>query len=164
MTLVFLGIGSNLERERHLGAGIRALGARFGTVQLSPVFESESVGFVGSPFFNLVAAVTTTLAVGELQQQLRAIEYAHGRCPDQRKYSPRTLDIDILTFGDLVGVVDGVVLPRPEILDNAFVLWPLALLAPDTLHPATGVSYARLWAGYDKSQQRLGQVNLTLSV
>jgi 2-amino-4-hydroxy-6-hydroxymethyldihydropteridine diphosphokinase len=159
MTVVFLGIGSNIDREKNLRAGVAALRTLFGEISVSPVFESESVGFAGSPFYNLVAKVETSFTVGDLQQQLRAIEYSHGRMPDQRKYSPRTLDIDILTFGESVGNVDGVVLPRAEILENAFVLWPLAVLAPESVHPVEMKRYAELWEAYDKSRQKLAVVD-----
>lgn len=159
MTVVFLGIGSNIDREENLRAGVAALRMLFGEIRVSPVFESESVGFAGSPFYNLVVQVETSFTVGELQQQLRAIEFSHGRMPDQRKYSPRTLDIDILTFGDSVGNVDGVLLPRAEILENAFVLWPLACLAPDSVHPVEMKRYAALWEAYDKSRQKLAVVD-----
>lgn len=162
MTEVFLGLGSNVKRERHLREGIKALREQFGSVRLSPVFESESVGFAGSPFYNLVVSIETALPVGALQQALRDIEYRLGRTPDQRKYSPRTLDIDMLTYGDVVGDVDGVRLPRDEILENAFVLWPLACLAPNNRHPQVQISYLQLWDAYDKSRQRLSQVGLVL--
>lgn len=162
MTQVFLGIGSNMDRERHLRAGMRALRVEFGELRLSPVFESESVGFKGSSFYNLVVMIDTALAVGELQGVLRRIEFAQGRRPDQRKFSPRTLDIDILTYGDCMGELDGVLLPRPEILENAFVLWPLACLAPDSVHPEVQKSFQQLWLAYDKTRQRLSKVELAL--
>lgn len=162
MAEVLLGLGSNVDRERHLREGVAALRELFGPVQLSPVFESDSVGFAGSPFFNLVVLIDSDWPVGKLQRQLREIEYRLGRSPSQRKYSPRTLDIDILTYGDLVGEFDGVMLPRGEILDNAFVLWPLACLVPSWLHPEVRRSYDELWQAYDKSRQRLLPVSLSL--
>lgn len=158
MTEVFLGVGSNMDREENLRAGLQSLADVFGDVVCSPVFESEAIGFAGSPFFNLVVRVETTLSVGELQRQLREIEFARGRLPDQRKYSPRTLDIDILTYGNHTGEIDGVILPRDEILENAFVLWPLACLAPESLHPVVEKNYRSLWEAYDKSRQRLSPV------
>lgn len=164
MTEVLLGLGSNVRREWHLREGLNALRAQFGGVELSPVFESASVGFAGAAFYNLVVRIDTTLPVGALQQALRAIEYALGRSPDQRKYSPRTLDIDILTYGDAVGEFDGVLLPRGEILDNAFVLWPLACLVPDNVHPVVQISYRQLWEAYDKSRQQLAPVSVELGL
>ncbi len=75
------------------------------------------------------------------------------------RFSARQLDIDILTYDDSVGTIDGVVLPRPEILENAFVLCPLAELSPDRLHPGVKRSYSSLWAAYDRTDQALKKVD-----
>ena len=153
MTKVYLGIGSNIEREKHIVAALDALAERFGRLQLSPVYESEAVGFAGDPFFNLVVGMDTNVPVAELARLLRDIEHSNGRVRSGERFGGRTLDIDILTYGAAVGVVNGVLLPREEILQNAFVLLPLAELAPDELHPVSGVSYAALWRRYDKPQR-----------
>ena len=70
-----------------------------------------------------------------------------------------TLDIDILTYDQCVGLVDGVALPRGEILFNAFVLWPLAEIAPDELHPLAALSYGELWQNYEHNRQALWPVS-----
>ena len=119
------------------------------------------MGFDGESFLNLVAAMETALPVGELAGILRDIEAQHGRVRGEKKFSSRTLDIDILTYGDRVGVIDGVELPRDEILKHAFVLVPLADLAPDAVHPVTGERYHALRAGKAFSGQRLWQVPFT---
>lgn len=155
MRQVFLGLGSNLERERHIRAGLLALKSVFGEIVFSRVYESESVGFKGSHFYNLVVSVQTDLTIIELLETLKKIENDNGRLRTGPKYSPRTLDIDILTYGDFVGVEAGVDLPRAEILENAFVLLPLSELAPAELHPLVKITYADLWAAYDKSLQYL---------
>jgi len=155
---VFLSLGSNIDREHNIRGGLDALAALFGTLQLSPVYESEAVGFDGAPFLNLVVAMQTDMPVGELAQALRDIEAAHGRTRGEKKFSSRTLDIDILTYGDVTGEVDGVSLPRDEILKHAFVLTPLADIAAEVLHPALKESYATLLARLDMSKQKLWQV------
>jgi 2-amino-4-hydroxy-6-hydroxymethyldihydropteridine diphosphokinase len=149
MARVYLGLGSNIERERYITAGLDALEMLFGHLELSPVYDCPAVGFDGQPFLNLVVGIETDLAVGELQKRLRHLEYEHGRPANATRNSPRQLDIDILTYDDLVGVIDGVELPRGEILENAFVLRPLADLAPDAKHPVVGESFAALWTGFD---------------
>ena len=161
MAQVYLGVGSNIERERYITAGLDALTQRFGELQFSPVYNSEAVGFEGQPFLNLVVALHTELDVGALAKELRHIEFEHGRPANASRYSPRQLDIDILTYDDLVGTIDGVELPRGEILENAFVLRPLADLAGDAVHPQVGETYAELWAAYDKGSQRIFRVPFT---
>lgn len=157
--LVFLSLGSNIDREHNLCGGLDALAGRYGAIELSPVYESEAVGFDGDPFINLVVSLYTDESVGELAQVLRDIEANHGRVRGEKKFSSRTLDIDILTYGDNVGEFDGVALPRDEIVKHAFVLKPLADLAPNALYPVTGVSYAQLLEEIDLSKQSLWVVS-----
>jgi 2-amino-4-hydroxy-6-hydroxymethyldihydropteridine diphosphokinase len=130
----------------------------FGPLALSPVYDSAAIGFEGQPFLNLVAGVDTALDVGDLARRLRHLEFEHGRPPNASRFSARQLDIDILTYGDASGLIDGVELPRGEILENAFVLCPLADLAPDDIHPVAGRTYRELWQNYDKSSQALVKV------
>ncbi|MBW7472337.1 2-amino-4-hydroxy-6-hydroxymethyldihydropteridine diphosphokinase [Marinobacter sp. M216] len=150
---VYISIGSNIDRERYVSAALDALGAWFGELDISPVYESEAVGFDGSPFLNLVVGVTTTLSVGELSRRFKQLEADNGRRRDVPKFSARTLDLDILTYGDQVGQIDGVELPRGEILKNAFVLRPLADIAPEVEHPVCGRKYRELWNDYNTGQK-----------
>ncbi len=157
MTRIYISLGSNIERVHHIRAGLDALHAEFGELTVSRVFESEAVGFAGRPFYNLVVGADTDLPLATLCQRLRAMEFAHGREPDAKKFAPRTLDLDLLLYGDLVCNIP-VALPRGEILTNAFVLWPLAELAPSLRHPVDGRTLDELWQGYDKASQRLSPI------
>jgi 2-amino-4-hydroxy-6-hydroxymethyldihydropteridine diphosphokinase len=141
----WVSLGSNQERERSIRAAVSALAERFGRLRLSPVYESAAEGFVGAPFLNLVAGFDTSLSVGQLREELRAIEAANGRERDGPRFAPRTLDLDLLTFGDRIGEIDGYRLPRDEILTYAFVLGPLADVAPQERHPCDGRTYSALW-------------------
>lgn len=154
MTTIYISLGSNIERDRHIRAGLDALHAEFGELRVSRVFESEAVGFNGRPFYNLVAAAETDLPLVTVCQRLRAMEFAHGREPDAKKFAPRTLDLDLLLYGDLVCDTP-LVLPRGEVLTNAFVLWPLAELAPNLRHPVDCRTMGELWQAYDKASQQL---------
>ncbi|MEM1113707.1 MAG: 2-amino-4-hydroxy-6-hydroxymethyldihydropteridine diphosphokinase [Pseudomonadota bacterium] len=156
---VYLGLGSNVDRERNLLAGLDALDALFGEMALSSVYDSETIGYQGDAFLNMVIAIDTVMPLAAMAARLRQIEVQYGRPPDARRDTPRQLDIDILTYGDRVGVIDGVELPRGEILENAFVLCPLAELAPNAKHPVTRLSYAQLWQEYDRSEQRLARID-----
>lgn len=160
MAEVTLSLGSNIDRHHNIRAGLAALREHFGHVELSPVYESEAVGFDGEPFLNLVARIETDLSVGELSERLRAIEAEHGRVRGEAKYASRTLDIDILTYDDRVGVIDGVELPRGEILKHAFVLQPLADLLPDAVHPTEGRTYRELLSERDFPGQGLWRIEL----
>lgn len=158
MTRVYLSFGSNIDREHNIRSGLDALARHFPQLLLSPVYESSAVGFDGEAFLNLVVAIDTELCVGELSAMLRAIEADHGRTRGEKKFASRTLDIDILTYGDAVGVIDGVELPRDEILKHAFVLKPLADIAPEERHPLLQKNYAELLAAKDFSSQSLWPV------
>ena len=143
LTPVYLGLGSNVERERHLTAGLDALAGFLQEMRCSAVFESQAVGIKSGPFFNLVVTGLTELPLIELDRRLKFIEADNGRYAPDRKGLP--LDIDVLMYGDLHGNFDGLILPRAEILKNAFVLWPLSLIAPELMHPGVGKSMAQLW-------------------
>ena len=144
LTEVYLGLGSNTERERHLCAGLDALAGFLVGMTCSAVFESQPVGIKSGPFFNLVVAAKTDLPLMELSRRLKLIEADNGRYAPDRKGLP--LDIDVLFYGDLVGDFEFLTLPRAEILKNAFVLWPLSLMAPDKVHPVVGKTLAQMWA------------------
>lgn len=158
MAEVLLGLGSNTDRHKNLCAGLDALAQHFGDLALSPVYESRSVGFDGRNFYNLVARLYSPLSLTDTARILKAIEDANGRLRSGPKFSPRTLDIDILTYDQLTGLQDGIWLPREEITQNAFVLRPLADLAPHSRLPGSNQSYADLWAGYDQGSQALWPV------
>ena len=161
MTTVYLGLGSNIERERYLVAGLDALQLLLGELALSPVYDSPAIGFDGQPFLNMVVGASTELPLAALATRLRHIETEHGRPANATRFSARQLDIDILTYGDLVGEFGGVTLPRGEILENAFVLRPLAELAPRAQHPVDGRSFAELWAAFDQRSQVLARVDFS---
>lgn len=163
MPRVYLGVGSNIDREKNIRGALHALEELYGDVLISPVYESDAVGFDGDPFYNLVVAIDTDKTVGELATELRAIEEAWGRDRRSPKFSSRTLDIDILTWGNACGEVDGVSLPRDEILKHAFVLKPLADLAGNDRHPETIRPYAEHWDAFDRSKQPLREVDFPLN-
>lgn len=155
MVQVYLGLGSNVERIRNIKATLDALRIQFGCVACSPVFESEAQGHVTEPYFNLVVAVETSLAVGELKARLREIEAACGRVRmrDEQAVKSCAMDIDILLYRDLVGDVDGVQLPHRDVLRRAYVLQPLALIAPELVHPQTKMTMEVLWRDFSGSRK-----------
>ena len=152
---VWLSLGSNIDRDKHISAAIEQLGAQFGKLVISPVYESRAVGFAGEDFFNLVVGIETEASISELTHQLHAIEVKQGRRRSNAKFASRTLDIDLLTYGESTITEGSISLPRNEITRYAFVLRPLADVAGSEIHPLTQHSYQALWRAFDKSDQPL---------
>ncbi len=153
MPWVWVSIGSNIHREHNVRGAVAALTRRFGELTLSSVYETPSEGFDGDPFYNLVAGFATDLPPEQLHPALREIEDAFGRVRAGPKFSARTLDIDLLTYGDAVTDRGGKALPRDEIEKYAFVLGPLAEVAPEERHPVTGQSYRQMWDRFPPAQR-----------
>lgn len=145
MTEVFLSLGSNQDPEHHLRTAAATLRQTFASVRFSPVYETAAVGFAGPAFLNGAAVLDTDWDVYRLDRWLHELEDAHGRRRDVPRFSSRTLDIDIVFFGDAILKGPGnLEIPRPE-LKHAFVLKPLVDLAPDFRVPGQEVSLIQLW-------------------
>ncbi|MFP4080855.1 MAG: 2-amino-4-hydroxy-6-hydroxymethyldihydropteridine diphosphokinase [Ectothiorhodospira sp.] len=153
----YVSIGSNVERVRHVRIAADELRAAFGSLTLSPVYESGAVGFEGRPFYNLAAAFETRLPPPDLVARLKAMESRHGRTPGCARFADRTLDLDLLLLGDCV--LERPRLPREDILRHAFVLRPLADIAPDLPHPVLGRTIGELWAAFEPGGQWLRPVD-----
>jgi 2-amino-4-hydroxy-6-hydroxymethyldihydropteridine diphosphokinase len=160
MARIYISIGSNIEAEQHLRQAVTELQAHYGQLHLSSVYESEAVGFHGDNFLNMVVGLDTDEHVHTVVQTLRQIEDRHGRVRTGPRFSARTLDLDLLLYDDLVLKENGLELPRGEITRNAFVLWPLAELAPELLHPVKQQTMASLWQGFNKASQKLWPIPL----
>lgn len=160
MPLVALSLGSNISPERHLREALDALEARYGYLRTSSVFESEAVGFAGANFLNMVVVLETDDSLQALSRFLKEYEDRHGRVRSGPKTSGRTVDIDILMYGDLCGHYGDIELPRPEITENAFVLWPLTQLLGEETLPGTARQIADVWQHYHH-EQRLWPVDFT---
>ena len=158
MSRVYISLGSNIKRVSNTRAGVAALRTHYGELELSSVYESVAVGFEGGSFYNMVIALDTDEPVTTVVQVLKDIEDRHGRLRQSPKFSSRTLDLDILLYDNQIIDQPGVQIPRHEILKHAFVLWPLAELAPQLKHPIVQQSYRELWAAFDKSKQELKPV------
>lgn len=158
MPEAFVGIGSNVQPRRHILAALSELRGAFGAIKVSPTYRNPAVGFDGDDFFNLVIRLDTELALEELLERLQEIEIRCGRTRSEQRWGPRTLDLDLLTYGDLVS--SNPVLPRGDVLERAFVLRPLAELAPDARHPVNGRTYTELWASFEQTDCLLTPVEL----
>lgn len=151
MGRAYLSLGSNIDAAQHLRSAIAALRERFGVVAVSPVYRTAAVGFDGEDFLNAAAIIDSDLDPPALNDWLHALEDAHGRDRSSPRFGPRPLDIDIIFYDELTLEGSGhLQVPRDE-LKHAFVLKPLADIAPDYVHPRIGRSLAALWvdAGLD---------------
>ena len=159
MTTAYLSLGSNIEPERHLRAAIAALRVRFGDVIVSPIYRFPAVGFDGPDFLNAAAIVESDLDAHALVDWLHALEAEHGRVRGPVKFNDRTLDIDLVYLGDLVLDTPQLQLPRPE-LRHAFVLRPLADIAPAFVDPVRGETLASMWRAHPEHDAPLQTVAL----
>jgi len=161
---VYVSIGSNMNPGHYVPRAVNDIRQMFGQLTVSPVYRSRAVGFEGDDFYNLVVGFLTAVPPMELANALRTLESIHGRVRGGGKFTPRTLDLDVLTYGNQI-ISDGrLVLPRDEITRYAFVLRPLAELAPDEVHPELGRTYAELWAAFDASGESMTPIDLDLEL
>lgn len=158
MVKVYVSVGSNIDRERNVESALAALRDEYGELEQSRIFETQAVGFDGDPFYNLVVAFETDQSPQQVAATFDRIEDAHGRDRSGGKFSSRSLDLDLLLYGDTILDEPGLKLPRPEILDYAFVLQPLAEIAGELKHPVTGFTFGMLWDQFDPTAQPMWPV------
>lgn len=142
MTAVYLGVGSNIQPEHNIALGLVKLQQSFQVQAISPWYCSRARGFDGPDFINLVVQIEYVGEMAELAQTIKEIEFECGREENAAKFSSRQLDIDILLFGDAVGRVAGIKLPRSDIFQCAYVLQPLLDIYPHGKDPKTGQLFA----------------------
>lgn len=159
MVRVFVSIGSNIDREKNIPSSLRSLQHHFGGLELSPVYESDPVGFDGAAFFNLVVGFNTAASLDSVISVLHEIERQHGRKRSDNPFASRTLDLDILLYGNHVESSNQAQLPRPEIVEYAFVLLPLSQLIPEDVHPIIGKTYAQCWQEFSSPAQQLNRID-----
>jgi len=159
---VYLSAGSNIEAEQHLRLACRELRQRFGTLRLSGVYRNPAIGFAGDEFLNMVIGLRTTLAAEALNEELERLHALAGRERGAGSFVPRTLDLDLLLYGDAVIDRPGLRVPRKDIEKYGFVLGPLAEIAPDLRHPVRGITMAEMWAAFDRSQSPMTRVEIAL--
>ncbi len=157
-----ISIGSNIDKEKNIPSCLIALEKEFGSLLTSSTYETEPVGFNGSNFFNLIAVFNSELPVKTIGKKLKCIETDHGRVHGGKKFEARTLDLDLILYGDLIISEGRLQIPRDEISHYAFVLEPLAEISPDLRHPISNLKYSELWKNFDKSglkQHKIDNLN-----
>jgi len=155
MATIYISIGSNINPAENIQYALQDLKQTFGEIACSTHYESKSVGFEGDNFINLVASAATELDILAVAEHLHKIEDRHGRDRSGPKFSSRSLDLDLLLYDGEIFEQGKLKIPRDEILFNAFVLRPLAELAPDLQHPVEAKTYTELWQAFDQKSQQL---------
>jgi len=159
---VYVSAGSNIEPAENLQLAARELTRRFGRLHISPVYENAAVGFSGDAFLNCVFAFASELPPAAVVEVLEELHELAGRVRGAESFAPRTLDLDLLLYGDLIMPERPVRVPRDDITQYAFVLRPLADLAPELRHPVLGVTMAQLWAEFPGRDEPMERVMLRL--
>ncbi|MBS0380487.1 MAG: 2-amino-4-hydroxy-6-hydroxymethyldihydropteridine diphosphokinase [Proteobacteria bacterium] len=155
MPAVYVAAGSNVEPQKHLALAVSELRRAFPGARFSPWYRNTAVGFEGDDFINLAAEFETPLALPDLLPKLHAIETLCGRPRGAPRWAPRSMDLDVLLYGDFVGEVPGVRVPRPDLLKRAYMLGPLAALAPEVMHPVEHRTIGELWQSFDRAAHPL---------
>jgi 2-amino-4-hydroxy-6-hydroxymethyldihydropteridine diphosphokinase len=155
MPAVYVAAGSNVEPEKNVALAVRELTCAFPGVRFSPWYRNTAVGFSGDDFINLVAGFETSLALKDVLPKLHDIEERCGRPRGAPRWAPRSMDLDVLLYGDLVAEEPGVRVPRPDLLKRAYMLGPLAALAPEVVHPTEQVTIGELWRRFDRGAHPL---------
>jgi 2-amino-4-hydroxy-6-hydroxymethyldihydropteridine diphosphokinase len=159
---IFVGIGSNIDREKNIKSCITILKDIYGDILISPVYETEAMGFNGPNFYNLVSCFETKESVYDLKSVLNEIENSHGRHASETKFSSRTLDIDILYYDNLILSDDKIQIPRKEICEYDFVLKPLVDLVPDFIHPIQNISHLEIMNNIKVKKQIISTIDMDL--
>ena len=155
MPEVYVAAGSNVEPQRRMHQAVAELEGEFPGVRFSSWYRNRAEGFEGDDFINLVAGFDTALPVHGVLERLHAIERRCGRGRDAPRWAPRSMDLDVLLYGELVCEEPGLKLPRPDLLKRAYMLGPLAELAPQLRHPTAALTIGELWSRFDRGAHPL---------
>lgn len=155
---VYVSAGSNIEPEKNLRLACRELEKAYGPLSQSSVYRTKAIGFDGGDFLNMVMRFSTRDSLQDILAELEAIQILSGRPADASSFASRTLDLDLLLYGDRIQNAPGITLPRDDITKYAFVLGPMAELAPHLQLPGSGKTIRQLWAEFDRNDQPIEQL------
>jgi 2-amino-4-hydroxy-6-hydroxymethyldihydropteridine diphosphokinase len=157
---VFVAAGSNLDPEKHLARACADIRHSWPDARFSSAYRNVAVGFEGPDFINLVVGFSTAQPLAAVIARLQAIETQCGRPRFAPKWASRTMDLDVLLYGDRVEKTSEYTLPRPDLLKRPYMLGPMAEIAPDIVHPTAGKSIGQLWKEFDRDGHAMSPVDL----
>lgn len=157
---VYVAAGSNVEPEKNLRLALRLLDEQFAPLKASSAYRNQAVGFKGDDFINLVVGFTTDLSMQALLDALQVVETACGRPRNALKWAPRSMDLDVLLYGDRIEKTPAYTLPRPDLLRRPYMLGPMAEIAPEVSHPIAGKTFAELWNEFDRGAHTMHRIAL----
>ena len=158
-TMVYWCLGSNIDAERHIRFAVCRFLQDFDQVGLSKLYRCPAVGFEGDDFLNLALSLETRQSPQELIEYANQLERSAGRVRVSRgRYDSRTLDVDLVMYGDLCGLHYGRAWPSNDINEAAHVLRPMVDIAPNKYHPVSGKTFYSLWNEFVGNRSHLTQV------
>jgi len=157
---VYVAVGSNIDPQANIRTALSALKRRLGSFDASRAYRNVSQGFEGPEFINMVIGFETELTLTEVLSILQAVEGLCGRPRKAPKFAPRTLDLDLLLYGDLVCSTPAVTLPRPDLVKRSYMLGPLAEIAHNRAHPTLKQTIGDLWKEFGQTNHTLEPVAL----
>jgi 2-amino-4-hydroxy-6-hydroxymethyldihydropteridine diphosphokinase len=160
---VYIAAGSNIEPALRLEQAARELKRGFPDVRFSACYRNAAYGFEGADFINAVGGFSTELSVEAVIRELHAVEALCGRGRDDAKWAPRVMDLDLLLYGPLIASTPQYRVPRPDLLKRAYMLGPMAELAPELIHPLAGQRISELWRSFPQPTHALERIALDLN-
>jgi len=157
---VFVAAGSNLEPEKNLVRACADISHSWHDAVFSRAYRNVAVGFEGPDFINLVLGFTTLQPLEAVIARLRAIETQCGRPRYAPKWASRTMDLDVLLYGDRVEKTTEYTLPRPDLLKRPYMLGPMAEIAAEVVHPTANKTIGQLWEEFDRDGHVMSAVEL----
>lgn len=163
MPKVFVAAGSNVRPLEHLQIALTELERMYPPLRVSPAYRNAAIGFEGDDFINLVVGFDTDDPIEHVREQLQSIEAKCGRPRNAPRWAPRTMDLDILLYGDRVSDEPGLILPRPDLVRKPYMLKPMVDLAPDLVHPTLGKTLKTLWSELGCGDHEMVEVTIPRS-
>ena len=155
----YWNLGSNIDPEQHIEFAVRKFQQEFNDIETSKLYQSTAVGFQGNDFLNLALAVKTNRPLQDLLEYADNLEQAAGRVRVSRgSFDSRTLDVDLLMYGDLKGKHCGKRWPAQDIEKEAHVLKPMVDIAATVRHPVSGRRFQSIWREYNQENVSLIEV------